>query len=265
MKVSNAIKFGAISAILSVAGNANEHFSAWGAVLGPTFQASVNNDQANINRRAIGGRFFSDYFEYPLAFQRGVESFNALVERFNNTYGSYILKDDQPVFSIISLSACIGEERDGLLASMHRYLDPTIDTSTRDDLYSSISIAVDNPTEPEDLGTLQRLIKDHGDTLGAYSALVIGTEEGECKVSDNEEVPLTLSRDFAYVVTAAGVLHDIAAESINALDQLSTVLKNQTDLTDRSLVDLLSRNDKTLENLVRIILAKVSDLHVFLH
>jgi hypothetical protein len=271
MKVLNAIKFGAISAILSLAGNANENFSQWGALLGATFQAGVNNDQANINRSAIGGRFFSDYFEAALAFQRGVEAFNDIVQGFNyNHNGDFT----QPLFNGINVGAPeepaeapvegqgegqgdVPVEESGwvVLNNMHAFLDPRNDADTRRTLSENISTKASVLTE---------LIAAIQGTLTTYSGITL--VEDDSRLSEPLSDLTTLIQDLGHVTAAATAVIAIGELAKAELAQMGNAS------TDQCLVDILNTKDQSLDNkvkvletLVRIILAKVSDMHAFVH
>ncbi|MDR0631337.1 MAG: hypothetical protein LBF66_02070 [Holosporales bacterium] len=297
MKILNVMKFSALSAVLLSAGHATQELSRWGAHLGPTFQAGIIQNQTDINRRAIGGRFISDFFEYPLAFQSGVTALNNIIQRFNS---HYVLRNGnitttakaaaaelpgslETIINEISFAEGVSQ----LFDDMHRFLDPTIDDASRQTLYAKIYRASFNPADGVDgeerpiviLGDFQSLLNDMNPALTTLREATIAEIEAPDLTPDDIAV---LEHDLDNVRTAADSVAEILVRAIDGLDRLSATLEETTStplftigdgdqavgykstLTDQSIVDILNRNDITQENLIRIILAKVSDLHRFL-
>ena len=109
-------------------------------VFGSAFNQGFNQDQADINRTAVGGTFLPDYFEPALQVQRATYSLNSKINGFiDRNIGAYFDVDGSTntfLQSIADVDLPIPLE--DLLLKMRLYMDRTITKAERDTVVSEI-------------------------------------------------------------------------------------------------------------------------------
>lgn len=99
------------------------------------FQNAKNQDQADINRSAVGGTFFPDYFEEFFDFDNGINVFNRRIRDL----GDMAAIDGESIYDTTAFSP-VGRNGDffTLIQNMRDYMDRTLTDDQRKSLLSTI-------------------------------------------------------------------------------------------------------------------------------
>lgn len=121
-------------------------------VFGASFQNEVNQDQADINRVAVGGRFLPDFFESFLQLDRGFSAFEKarahVLSRQEYFDLEQTLPEDKLWLAQLAALSLDGPEDQHLFADavrgMYKYMDRTLDDVSRANVAKALYDTITN-------------------------------------------------------------------------------------------------------------------------
>ncbi|MDR1907554.1 MAG: hypothetical protein LBQ43_01695, partial [Holosporales bacterium] len=153
-------------------------------LLGANFQARINQDQADINRAAVGGTFLPDFFEPFFHVERAIDAYNEIVASFNAVYPG----TTEVYKGTASTSVFEAVEKDGefftFVGNLRQYMSRTlVDKGERGGLLKAIYEATLKPEDPLE-----------ADVVGAFEGTIASTL-GESKGLDVADMTYPTSWD----------------------------------------------------------------------
>jgi hypothetical protein len=110
-------------------------------VLGATFQNEVTQDQADINRVAVGGRFLTDFFEPFLQLNRALDAFNKAKAHVLSRTEYFDVNEGAPAWVTALEAFTLGEQEENFqhtIKYMYKYMDRTLDETSRGHIAKSL-------------------------------------------------------------------------------------------------------------------------------
>ncbi|MDR1597897.1 MAG: hypothetical protein LBR89_03090 [Holosporales bacterium] len=252
MNICNATKRTLLSCIafagICASGNATEHIG-----FPASYYHHANQDQADINRCAIGGTFLPDYFEPFLRADNAIRAVNRAITEFNTRFPS--LMDNATVDATAFFEQIDTSSFDGLIEALRVYMSRTATDEERDESLTTI-FDVQN-----DIFGVSVVAEVSTETAGGVAATLTKYAGRTYELVDKTTAPTDFSPPElqASIETIAGYCSNAHASIPNeaAFTALTSLLHkddhNVVSINDPSLADVLAVRNANYEDKLRII------------